>query len=181
MRFFSTLNDDVCNLISAAKCSNFFVLWMKKVSRLHETFLWVPCKWKVYRSLWSQGACFAYLILSVNNLLIQLTFGDSTHPAKIYCRVMRCVSIFRCDLSLLFTFEISCFPVDFVSWFHAKKNVLFVIGTVNVEWTGKWMIYLHFTLSWVLRREKVFHKLCGRFSARNVEMSILRDRQCWKK
>jgi hypothetical protein len=41
------------------------------------------------------------------------------------------------------------------------------------------MIYLHFTLSWVLRRgKKVFHEMCRRIAARNVETSISRDRQC---
>jgi hypothetical protein len=69
---------------------------------------------------------------TMNNLLLQLTLGDSVHPAKIYGRVSTCVTIIRRDLSLFSTFEFSCFPVDFISRFLGK-NDRFVITTVNVE------------------------------------------------
>lgn len=154
-----------------------FYEW-KRVSRLHETFLVGSCALAVKCIIWrSQGACFAYLPFS-QWIICWYSWRSLTR-----CILRRFIAVSWIRNVIIFRVIATCnlrffhaFPVDFIRCFPKtalQKNDRFVISTVNVEWTGKWMIYLHFTLSRVRwegekSKKKVFHELCRRFSGRET-------------
>lgn len=178
--FLFPFSNDVCNLISPAKWQVIFCFMNEK--SLHETCWWElrTARARTYR-MRSQGACFAYFILSMNNLLLQLTLFDSVQRSGDLSSSLdfECHNLSR-DLDMQFTLA-HIFMWCFLRlqkrsfryqhrkcWMNWQVNDLFAFCTFWRSWEAK-------------QKKKVFHKLCRRFSARNVETSISGDRQREKK
>lgn len=135
---------DVCNLISQVQSMNEKVLF-----ELHETLWWAGesrIEPNMHHMAWlvceKSGSLFCLLATLIpnrpkNNLLVQSTLLDTSRRAESDLRASRYSS--KCHNRLAWSHRRAFrFPVDFIRRYQRRKNA---------EWTGKWMIYLHFALA----------------------------------
>lgn len=128
-------------LFPPAKCSEEFVneFQSKRCFRAARDILVGrrACKCKSY-GLWNQGACFAYWLFLSRWIICRYSRRSSTRHFKqrFMNRTRRSVTIFRVIATWYLHIEQ-----------RRKQHWPDVISALDAERIGKWMIYLHFTLS----------------------------------